>query len=1677
MQLDRCRSCGGDLERIGNSYVCKFCGSKWVIDADQDVHVIDRANAWSALRDCDFEHATELFENIIFKEPKNHEAYWGRALANAGIMYVTDFHENKKVPTCNSISESSFIDSRDVRKAIELAPADIGESYRVQAEQIEAIRVEWVKKASREPAYDVFISYKDSDREHHIERTEDSYDAQELYMALTEAGYKVFFSRVSLRNKVSEHYEPYIYNAIKTAKVMIVYGEKPEYFNAVWIKNEWMRFRKRIEIGEKHQNSLVVAYKGFDPADLPIGLRSRQCIDASSITFLEDLKQHIAKIIHEPKKAAAVKVDEPAAVASPVKPRGKKGIVIAAIAAVLAVCIGLGFVISNLAGGDGETTPVIPLDTEKTTFLPSVSETEAKTEKETPKDTETQVEVETPRETGEVASADTEEATSAATQEPTGEPTLDVTDAPTVEVTDAPTEKETDAPSEKVTENVSEETEEDYGLEYTLNEDESSYSVTGIGECIATDIVIPKQYKGLPVTSIGSKAFYSCIDIVSVKVPDSVKSIGDSAFLGCAKLVNLTLSDNLEFMGKEVFGLSSSIKLTEYGNACYIGSKNNPYIVLVKAKDKSITKCEIPDGTRFICLVAFDECTDLIDVTIPNSIISIESGAFDECNGLENVYISDLSKWCEIDFEDSRSNPLTYATNLYLNGDIVTEVSIPDDVSIIRDFAFYGCNITSLTIHEGVTSIGESAFQGCDKLKSVVIGDGVTNIADYAFSSCAELESITIGEKVLTIGDNAFSYCNKLPDIIIPNSVTNIGKSAFWGCDSLESVTIGSGVKTIEKGAFGECRGLLDIIYAGSEENWKEINIASNNEYLIGVTIHYNGDWTETETETDTESETETETNTDTENDYALDYTLNEGGDSYSVAGIGECRATEIVIPKMYKGLPVTSISENAFKNSADLLKVTIGSNVTSIGRYAFSYCEQITEIVIPDSVKVIGSGAFGDCYALKEITIPYGVEVIEYYTFEYCTSLERVYLPSSIKEIRSLVIQCCSAFQGIEFDGTVDEWNAISKHSTWDYDVGDYTINCIADNYVIIVKNETDESETETESETHTHVYDNDCDSDCNTCGTVRTPSAHVYDNDCDIGCNVCGETRDVGEHSYNSENTCTVCGDYADKGLVFTKEGDSYCVTYYTGVEENIVIPSTYKGLPVTSIGYNAFNGCTGLTSISIPNSVTSIGDSAFDGCTSLTYKEYSNAYYLGNAENPYVVLIKAINKNITSCEMHENAKIVYWAAFNGCASLTSVEIGGNVTSVGGSALSYCTSLTSVVIPDNVTGIAHYAFNGCTSLMSVEIGDNVTSIGAGAFDDCTKLACVKIPNTVTSIEFRTFANCSSLTSVVIPDSVTNIDDRAFSGCTSLTDVCYTGSEASWKEVTIGSSNDYLIGATMHYDYSSEIETGSETVTETETENDYGLEYTLNADESSYSVTGIGECEATEIVIPKMYKGLPVTSIGFEAFWNCTSLTSVEIPDSVTSIGDGAFYNCSSITSLIIPDSVTYISDFAFRGCTNLKYNEYDNAFYLGNKGNPYLILIKSKDTSISSCEINEKTRFIYLDAFYACRSLASIVIPDSVTRIGNEAFSNCTSLTSVVIGDSLSYIGNDMFRDCTNLTSVVIGDSVTTIGENAFWYCGSLTSIKFRGTEEQWNNINKGSYWDTGTGSYTITYNYTGE
>ena len=244
------------------------------------------------------------------------------------------------------------------------------------------------------------------------------------------------------------------------------------------------------------------------------------------------------------------------------------------------------------------------------------------------------------------------------------------------------------------------------------------------------------------------------------------------------------------------------------------------------------------------------------------------------------------------------------------------------------------------------------------------------------------------------------------------------------------------------------------------------------------------------------------------------------------------------------------------------------------------------------------------------------------------------------------------------------------------------------------------------------------------------------------------------------------------------------------------------------VTSIGWDAFAGCTSLTSVTIPDSVTSIGRHAFQNCTSLTSVTIPNSVTS--------IGMSAFDgcESLTSVTIPDSVTSIGNAAFYNCTSLTSVTIPDSVTSIDVNAFAGCTSLTSVTIPDSVTSIGEWAFDGCTSLTSVTIPNSVTSIGDSAFSDCTSLTSVTIPNSVTSIRSQAFDGCRSLTSVTIPDSVTRIGDWAFNNCESLTDIYFTGTESAWNSIAIGVANYALKNAKIHCNYVSHTHSYKDVVT-----------------------------------------------------------------------------------------------------------------------------------------------------------------------------------------------------------------------------------------------------------------------
>ena len=219
------------------------------------------------------------------------------------------------------------------------------------------------------------------------------------------------------------------------------------------------------------------------------------------------------------------------------------------------------------------------------------------------------------------------------------------------------------------------------------------------------------------------------------------------------------------------------------------------------------------------------------------------------------------------------------------------------------------------------------------------------------------------------------------------------------------------------------------------------------------------------------------------------------------------------------------------------------------------------------------------------------------------------------------------------------------------------------------------------------------------------------------------------------------------------------------------------------------------------------------------------------------------------------------------------------------------------------------------------------------------------------------------------------------------------------------------------------------------------GIIYNLSVDQTYAEVVGYsGDYE--KVIIASEYNGVPVKTIYDGSFYN-KSITSVLVPDSVTSIGEGAFYNCSSLTSVTIPDSVTSIGSDAFNACNSELYTEYNYGKYVGDSENQYSALIELTNKYFATYDINEDTKIIAANVFEGCARLSSIVIPASVTSIGEGSFYNCYSLTSVMIPDSVVSIGSSAFRECDSLTSVTIGDSVESIGSYAFCGCDSLTSV----------------------------------
>ena len=535
-------------------------------------------------------------------------------------------------------------------------------------------------------------------------------------------------------------------------------------------------------------------------------------------------------------------------------------------------------------------------------------------------------------------------------------------------------------------------------------------------------VTIPDIIDLLPVTRIGDSAFYSCTNLTSVVIPDSVTNIGDSAFGGCTRLTSVTIPNSVTSMGGGAFYFCSSLTNVTIGtNVTGIGENAFAWCT-------SLTSVTIPGSVTSMGNWAFARCAGLTSVTIPNSVTSMGGGAFYYCASLTSITIpNSVTSIGDSAFQECSSlSSVTIGTsvtgiggNAFAGCTSLASVTIPNSVTSIGEWAFHYCtNMSSVTIGNGVTTIGQYAFQDCFSLICVTIPDSVTSMGKGMFYSCTRLTSVTIGTNVTSIGDSAFGGCTNLTSVTIPNSVTSMGGGAFYFCSSLTNVTIGTNVTGIGENAFAWCTSLTSVTIPGSVTsmgNWAfarcagltSVTIPNSVTSMGGGAFYYCASLTSI---TIPNSVTSIGDSAFQECSSLSSVTIGT-----SVTGIGGnafagCTSlASVTIPNS-----VTSIGEWAFHYCTNMSSVTIGSGVTSIGQYVFQDCISLSSVTIPNSVTSMGRGVFQGCVGLTSVTIGNGVTSIGNWTFYYCTSLTSVTIPNSVTSIGAAAFYHCASLTSV---------------------------------------------------------------------------------------------------------------------------------------------------------------------------------------------------------------------------------------------------------------------------------------------------------------------------------------------------------------------------------------------------------------------------------------------------------------------------------------------------------------------------------------------------------------------------------------------------------------------------------------------------------------------------------------
>ncbi len=680
---------------------------------------------------------------------------------------------------------------------------------------------------------------------------------------------------------------------------------------------------------------------------------------------------------------------------------------------------------------------------------------------------------------------------------------------------------------------------------YTYIVSNGEATITECDKSVNGEITIPDILGGYPVTNIDNYAFYGCTGLTNVIISDSVTRIGDSAFRGCLNLTNVEFNNNIKTIGSSAFSSTG------------------------------IEKLVIPNSVITIGAFAFNECSNLTSVTIPSSVSSIGWDSFSMCYNLDRVDITDIGAWCQIQFERRESNPLYYASKLYLNGEWVKDLIIPEGITSVGDFAFVWCkSLETVVISESVKTIGKEAFYDCNNVRYIEISNGVETIGNSAFHGCYSAEQIIIGDGVSVIEEAAFRHCQAVESISLPNKIAIIEKDTFFNCRRLKTISIPLSVTEVKENAFDSCLALTKVIYSGEFADWGKITIGSGNDYLLSAY----------------------------ESSYrpmgmcgkTLLWSLDENG-VLTISGTGE----------MYDFDHDAPWEEDKLK----IKKVIIENGVTTIGARSFCGCKNLGSIIIPTSVIVSGKEAFCcdscggnvDTVYIKDIKSWCNIEFQDvranpliFDTKLYLNNnlVENLVIPEDVAEIGWAAFYGCSSIKTVSIPSAM---------------TGKYW-------YIFNSCNNLEEI-----------VVDNDNPTYCSIDG-------NLFSKDKKIIYQFCNGKKDT---KYIVPDSVTQIEDEAFfncTNLQYVILPDSLTIignSCFNGCSslKEIKIPNS-----VTEISWWTFSRCKSLTNVKMPNTVVKIYDNAFNSCANL-----SDIYYYGTPSEWNNIVVGTNNNAFSNAKVH--------------------------------------------------------------------------------------------------------------------------------------------------------------------------------------------------------------------------------------------------------------------------------------------------------------------------------------------------------------------------------------------------------------------------------------------------------